>query len=227
MKSILTFTLTIILATAYTQDTTVIISRNQNQQIPLQAVLELESVKTLFVGQEYTFNLTSSGYYDIRITTANASVKLIEESKKSTGGFRYSFTPKETGKCAIIISNQIDEKKVVDLKMQTFQVINYPIPPIHIQKISSGNSIMKLDNASEITCEYSKETGIFEKYEIISWEAIISEKTFGGNGTMLSKELIQHVNEVDHKYMRLTVFLKANKTGHLSSEGIYYIKKSN
>jgi hypothetical protein len=87
-------------------DTTVNTSR---ENVPLQAVLNIESGKTLFAGQEYTFNITTSGDYQLRLTSKNAKIHLIENSKKSTGGLRYSVTPIDTGKLSITIWNVINE----------------------------------------------------------------------------------------------------------------------
>lgn len=188
MKSIITFTIMLFSLSAYSQDTTVITTRGEN--IPLQAVLDVESSKVLYAGQDYTFALTTSGNYDIILTAKNARVQLIENSKKSTGGLRYTVTPIDSGTCSITIGNQIDEKRTVSLKMQMFSVINYPVPPIHINRMSSGEIIKTIDDSTQIVCSYPKETGIYENYDVSKWEATVGEKSFSGTGFLLSEELI-------------------------------------
>lgn len=209
---------------ACSQDTTLITSRGGN--IPLQAVLDIETSKILFAGQEYTFALTTSGNYDILLTAKNARIQFIEDSKKSTGGLKYTLTPIDTGTCSITIGNQIDEKRTVGLKMQMFNVINFPIPPIQVGRKKSGDIINMLKDSVEINCSYPKETGIYENYEVTKWEATIGEKTFSGIGTLLSEELIQYINQANNEYMHLTAYLFENKTGHLKSEAIYLIRKN-
>lgn len=224
MKSIIVFSIILFSVNVYSQDTTLITKRGEN--IPLQAVLDVEGSKILYAGQEYTFALTTSGNYDIRLTAKNAKVKLIENSKKSTGGFRYTITPIDTGTCSITIGNQIDEKRSVSLKMQMFQVVSYPIPPIQINGVSSGEIIKSIGERAQITCSYPKETGINENYEISKWKATVGDQSFSGTGSVLSEELVQYIKRIDNEYMYLMVDLYENKTNHFKSEGIYLIKKN-
>lgn len=195
MKLISVIIIMLFSISAYSQDTTLITTRGGN--IPLQAVLDIETSKILYAGQEYTLTLTTSGNYDIRLTAKNARIQLIEDSKKSTGGLRYTVTPIDTGTCSITIGNQIDEKRTVSLNMQMFNVINFPIPPIQIGRKKSGEIINIIKNSVEINCSYPKETGIYENYEISKWEAKIGEKTFSGSGALFSEELIKYINQTN------------------------------
>lgn len=224
MKTLISLIIVLLSVNLYSQDTTLITARGEN--FLLQAVLDIETTEILYAGQEYTFTITTSGNYDIRLTAKNAKVQFVEDSKKSTGGLIYTVTPIDTGSCSITIMNQIDEKRIVSLKMQKFNVINFPIPPIQIDSKKSGEIIDRLKDKVEITCSYPKETGIYENYEVLRWEAKIGEKTFNGKGTLLSKELINYINQANDEYMHLSIILADNKTGHLKSEAIYLIRKN-
>jgi len=205
-------------------DTVVITSR---KDVPLQAVLDIETSEVLYAGQEYVFRVTASGDYDLRLTVKNAIVQLSEESKRNTGGLTYTLTPIDTGECMIGISNQINETRTVGLKTQFFKVINYPVPPLKIGRVRSGEIINSLLNDStEIICSYPDKTGVYDEYEVESWTVKIGDKGFSGTGSLLTKELIQCLNHTDNEFLLLEVILEQNKTGHLKSEGVYLIRKS-
>ena len=222
MKTIL---FSIVLLTAINSiaqnDVTINTSR---KDVPLQAVLNIESSNVLFAGQGYTFNLTTSGQYDVRLTAENADIELIKESKKSTGGLRYKVTPIAPGNLSMTISNVIDEKSKVSLSAYNFRVIDYPIPPIQLYKHGGGQIIEQLKDSTKLICAYPSESGIFDSYEIKSWKASIGNKTFTGDGSLLSAEIINYINQADNEFIHLVVELKKNKTGHLSTEAIFLIK---
>lgn len=224
MKLISVILIILFSTSTYSQDTIIITARGEN--IPLQAVVNIEASKILYAGQEYTFVLTTSGHHDIHLTAQNAKVQLMEDSKKSTDGLRYNVTPIDTGTCSITISNQINEKRIVNLTMQMFSVINFPIPPIQIGGKKSGEIIHTLKDNLEINCSYPQETGINDRYEVTKWEAKIGEKTFSGNGTLLSNELIKYINQANDEYIHFIATLAENKTGHFKSEAIYLIRKN-
>ncbi len=210
---------------AYSQDTTLITSRGEH--IPPKAVLGIESIKSpLYAGQEYTFEVAASGYHDIQLTAKNAKVEFIEDSKNSTGGFRYSITPIKTGTLTITVGIQVNEQKAVSLIMYTYSVINFPIPTIQLDRKSSGEIIDLLRDSSEIKCSYPLESGIFESYEVLKWVAKMGDKEYHGDGNILSEELITIINEANDEYLHLTAFLAENKTGHLKSEAIYLVRKN-
>jgi len=224
MKPLILCILIFFSISSFSQETVVITSR---ENVPLQAVMNIGAGNILYAGQEYTFTITTSGEYDIRLETTNVKVHLIEESKLRTGGLSYVITPIDTGWCSIGISNQIDENRTVGLKTHNFKVINYPVPPLRLKGIWWPSQIISnLKYPSEIQCAYNRETGIWDSYEIESWTAKIGNKKFSGQGSLLSEELIQYVNEVDNQYLHFKVVLCENKTGHLKSDGIYYIRKS-
>ena len=202
-------------------ETTLITSR---KDFPLQAVVDLDVLNILYKGQDYTFSITSSGTYDLKVTAENGQIKLIEDSKKGTGGLRYTVTPIDTGECSISVGNYINETRSVSLVKYFYTVIDYPTPPIQIQGIQSGQILSQLSETAELKCAYPVESGIFDSYEIKSWEVIIGSKTFEGKGNLLSNELIQYINETEKEFLHLRVKLVKNKTGHISSEGIYLIR---
>lgn len=204
-------------------DTTVNTSRDNPT---LQAVLNVESKRILFAGQEYVFNLTTSGQYDIRITAKNAKVELIEESKRTTGGFRYKVTPINPGEMSMTIRNVINEKSQVSLLGQTYSVINYPTPPIQLVGADNGQILDTINDSTTIICAYPFEYGINDTYEVKSWTGKIGDKVYFGNGPLLSMELINYINQVDNEFLHLRVELFENKTGHNETEGVYLIKKN-
>lgn len=204
-------------------DTKLITSR---KDFPLQAVIGLDALNVLYKGQEYTFSITSSGTYDISVTSKNAEIKLIDDSKKGTGGLRYLVTPIDTGECSISVGNYINETRSVSLVRYTYKVIDFPMPPLQINNIQSGQIITQLSDSTEIKCSFPELSGIFESYEIKSWEVIIGSKTFEGKGNLFTKELIQYINQTKKEFLHLKVKLLKNKTGHNSSEGIYLIRQN-
>lgn len=195
------------------------------KDFPLQAVVNLDVQNVLYKGQDYTFSITSSGDYDLRVTAKNAQIKLIEDSKKGTGGLRYTVTPIDTGECQIHVGNVIDEKRSVSLVMYFYKVINYPMPPLQLNEFQSGQIISQLSDSTELKCAYPKESGVFESYEIKSWEVEIGDKTFTGKGNFLSNELIQFVNQKENEFLHIKVNLFKNRTGYSISEGIYLIRQ--
>ncbi len=201
----------------------VTINTSRKNIVP-QAVLDVESTQTLYAGQEYTFNVTTSGNYDIRITAQNAKIEFVELSKKMTGGLIYKVTPIAPGKLSMTVWNVIDAKTKCSLIGRNFDVIDYPVPPIQLSNQTGGQFIEQMQDSTNITCAYPREQGIFESYEIKSWKATIGDKTFTGEGSMLSEEIIQYINQVDNEFMHMVVELNKNKTGHQSSEAIYLIK---
>lgn len=194
------------------------------KDFPLQAVSKLDVKNILYKGQEYIFSITSSGDYDLSITAINAKIELIEESKKGTGGLQYSVTPIDTGECQIHVGNIINEKRSVSLVMYIYQVINYPMPPLQLNEFQSGQIISQLADSTALICAYPKESGIFESYEIKSWEVKIGDKIFTGKGNLLSDEVIQFVNKKENEFLHIKVNLFKNKTGYSISEGIYLIR---
>lgn len=222
MKTIL-FSL-ILVATINSIAQNEVVINTSRKKVPLQAVLNLESTKVLYAGQEYTFSLTTSGQYDIRLTAQNAKIELIEDSKKSTGGLRYKITPIEPGKLPLTIWNVIDEKSNVSLSAYNFNVINYPVPPIQLSNHFGGQIIEQIKDSTNLLCAYPRESGIYDTYEIKSWKATIGDKTFSGIGSKLSGEIINYINQADNEFMHLVIELNENKTGHLLSEAIFLIK---
>lgn len=209
--------------TSFAQNDTIVITSRKN--VPPQAVLDLESSNILYAGQEYTFWVTTSGVYPLRLTVKNGKVRLDKSSKKTTGGLKYTFTPLEPGECSIGIGNQMDEKRSVGLKAYLFQVIDCPMPPLSLKGMPNSQIITDLKESTEIQCAFPKETCLHDSYEIKSWSATIGDKVFSGQGSILTEELIQYVNQVNHQYLHFEVLLSENKTGHLRSEGIYRIRR--
>lgn len=218
---ILGFFLLLSITSIAQEETKIITSR---KDFPLQAVIGLDTPPVLYAGQEYAFCATSSGNFDLVVTTHNAKLKLIESSKKGTGGLVYILTPIDTGECTISVGNQTAERHFSLVKYH-YSVINYPVPPLHLNNINSGQIITNLDDLTTIECSYSKETGVFDTYEIKSWEASIGNKTFNGKGNMLSKEMIDFVNQTPYEFLHLKVELDENKTGHSISEGVFMIRQ--
>jgi hypothetical protein len=208
---------------SFTQhDTTIVVNRDN---IPLQAVLDIDGFRTLFVGQEYRINLTTSGNYPIKITATNAYVEFLESSTKRTGGLVYKLTPKDTGECKIAIYNVINESRTVNLTLNTYQVIKSPRPTIKLNQFESGQIINKIDDKVELTCSYPKETGIFDKFEIISWKLLINDKKFEGKGNTLTNEVLDFVKNNNDIFLHVQVNLGENKSGYISSESIYLVRK--
>jgi len=223
MKSILNYLFVLLSLNSFAQKKTSIITERKNTL--LQAVLNLQSIHVLYAGQEYIFSTTTSHEHAVELKVENARVQFIENSLKTTGGLQYSVTPIDTGSCTIQIGNRIDKKTSVSLYAQTFKVINYPVPPIQLIGSSTGQIISNLRDSTKIECSYDPQTGIFDKYEILSWNAKIGDKIFSGKDNQLSKEFIEYVNHVKNEFLHLEVILDQNKTGHLKSKGIYLISK--
>lgn len=217
-------TLFILLSTfSFSQnDTSIVVIR---KDFPLQAVLDIDGFRTLFEGQEYRINLTTSGDFPIKIKTTNADVEFLESSKKSTGGLIYKLTPKDTGECTIAIYNVINESRTVNLTLNTYKVIKCPQPTIKFNQFENGEIINKIDDKIELTCSYPKETGIFDKYEILSWTILINDIKFDGKGSSLTNEVIDFLNKNNNIFFHILVNLKENKTGHRTSESIYLVKR--
>ena len=222
MKMTLTFLTLNLMICVFSQDTTITTSR---ENIPPQAVIGFEDIKTLFAGQEYTINVSVSGDNPIVISAKNAEVKLIEDSKKSTGGLRYSITPIKAGTVSVTIGYKREDGKTISLLMRMFSVIDFPPPSIEINRLKSGSVIKKLSDSTEIKCLYPMNTGIQDNFEVKSWEIKTGKKIFKGTEAFLSEEFIEYFNNVNDEYIHLTVFLKGNRTEHQKTEAIYLIKK--
>lgn len=61
----------------------------------------------------------------------------------------------------------------------------YPIPPIHLIGLKTGQSINELADSTVIECSFPKEFGILDNYEIKSWIAVIGDIKFSGDGHLL------------------------------------------
>ena len=202
-------------------DTTLITSR---ENVPLQAVADIQGIHILYTGQEYTFNLVTSGDYDIRITAKNARVSILEDSKKSTGGLRYKVIPVEPGECSILISNQINESRVVSLKKQVYFVMDCPMPPLYLNRIQSGQIINDLKDSVKIECHYPQEMGIDDNYTVESWSVDVGDKSFSGTGNLLSSDLIKYCRVNNDELLHIKAVLRANNTDHTRSEGIFILR---
>lgn len=203
-------------------DTTLTTSRDE--EIPLQAVVNLASINKLYVGQEYMFVITTSGYFDVRVTFKNAKVKLIEESKRETGGLRYTVTPIEPGTLSISVYNVTDKGSQVSLLANSYSVSKSPPPSIRITGLTDSQIITNLKDSTTIQCSYPMGSGLFFKnYKVVKWSATIGDKVFTGKGDLLSKELIQYINNLEKGFLHLKITLDENNTGHLTSEAVYLI----
>ncbi len=223
MKLIILAVIVLLSNITFTQKDKVIITKRD--EMPLKAVMNLSASRTLYVGQEYTLNVSVSGNQPIKLVANNAQIEIDESSKRNTGGLTYFVTPIDTGKVYISIGIMA-EKNSVSLLAQNYSAVNYPVPPIHLGGVSSGPIISTLNEVTELKCHYPMEQGIFETYKIVSWKATIGEREFEGNGNQLSQELIQFANEQQEAFLHIEVELAKNKTGHSKSEGVYLIRKN-
>lgn len=201
------------------KDTTVVISR---ENAPLQAVIDMDLGNTLFIGHEYTFTITTSGDFDIKMKVKNASAHI--KSKNGTGGFRCTLIPIDTGECTISVYNIINADRSVSLIMQYFNVVNFYPPSIKLNGVASGQVLNEIEDSVRIQCGYSQEMGFRNNYKIKSWSVKIDNKTFNGKGCFFTKELVQYVNKINDGLLHLTVELDENETGYLKSEGVYIVR---
>lgn len=192
----------------------------------LQGTIDISTKPELFVGHEYYFTMFSNkGSFDLEIKSENLKVTLDEETKKSTGGLGFTVVPLDTGECSIMLSVGNDNKRVSSLILRPFHASVYPMPPVFISSIRSGELIHELTETAKISCEYGMEYGIYESYPIKSWKATFGNIEFSGTGTTLSKELIDAVNQAPtNDVLRLTVELGENKTGYTTSEAVFILK---
>ncbi len=203
-------------------DTTVVKSRNE--RIPLQAVVSFEAYSHLYKGQEYEFTITASGNYDLKISVDNAAIKLAHRGDKFTGGMRYLITPKDVGTCRMSVGVVTDENRNVSLLGKTYAVIDYPMPPVHLNQFTSGEVITELKDSLELKCNYLPTTGVFDKYPILDWKVSIDGEDFTGKGDYLTQEVIRRIKRCKSKTtMRIELSLENNQTGYASSEGVFII----
>ena len=119
---------------------------------------------------------------------------------------------------------RVDEERSVSLKMQSFQVKEYPAPTILFSKQNSGQILSELSDSTELICAIPWDAGIDNKFEIQSWEIKVGEKVFTGNGPLLTKELIEYFNQSNDEYVHVNVNLAHNKTGYKTAESVYLIR---
>lgn len=198
----------------------------ETEDVILQGSISFETIPTLFVGQEYYFTIISNEKdYDLEIEHKNLAISLDEDSKKGTGGLMFSVVPLDTGDCSIMVSVSTNKKREATLVLKTFRASAYPMPSLFISSIRSGEIIDELQKTAEITCKYGKEYGIFTNYPVTSWKATIGNIEFSGTGSILSKELIDAVNQAStNEVLQLTVELGENKTGYTTSEAVFILK---
>ena len=148
-----------------------------------------------------------------------------EGSSRGTGPMRYKLTPLDTGKCYVTIGVQLEEKRSVQLLRKSFNVINYPTPPIHISNSISGEVIGNLDDSTSIVCKYPTSSGVYDSFEIKSWKVQLGDKVFKGKGNLLTNEVMQAINDSEtNSTLFVEVELSENKTGYTSSKGVFIIE---
>lgn len=200
------------------------IIKSRKENVPLQAVASLDASTKLFKGQEYTLSIVASSEHDMKITTKNARIELAEGGDKSTGGMIYKFTPIDIGECGIWVGLILDEKRQTSLLYKFFDVIEYTTPPIHLNENITGSIIKQIDDSIELKCHYLPSTGVFDEYTIIKWKVKYDNQEYIGNGSFLSKELMEILSKSNSKsVLQIEVELENNKTGFTKSEGIYII----
>ena len=224
MKSILILCTFIYLAPVFAQKQKTL--KVKNDDLILKGIVAFESVPELFVGQEYFFTMISNNTnLDLEIMSENLNVTLLPESKKTTGGLRFKVVPLDTGDCMIQLALVTEEKRTVGLVAHFFHASLYPMPPVFIAGIRSGETITELDTSAGLSCRYDQSMGIFEPYEITSWTAKLGALEFTGTGSSLSSQLIDAVNKASaNEVLRLTVELGKNNTGYKTSEAVFMLK---
>jgi len=197
----------------------------KTDDVILQGTVGFDSYPELFVGQEYYFTIISNNnQFDLGIKSENLKITLESETKKSTGGLGFNVIPIDTGDCTISLFIGENKKSKAGLLMKRFHASAYPMPPIFITSIRSGEIIHKLDEFAEISCKYDPSLGIFEKYPIKSWKAQLVGEEFSGVGTVLSKQLIDAINKASaNEVLKLTVELDKNNTGYSTSEAVFIL----
>lgn len=197
----------------------------ETDDVILQGNIEFSSSPELFVGQEYYFIILSNKKdFDLEITSENLKITLTPESKKGTGGLEFKVVPIDTGECVIQLSVGNDKKRVSSLISRTFHASHYPMPPIFISKIRTGEIISELKQDSKMTCMYDRSLGIFKPFVIKSWTAKLGEKEFTGKGADLSKELINAIDLAKDGFLVLKVELESNNTGYSTSEAVFILR---
>lgn len=197
----------------------------ETDDVILQGNIEFSSYPQLFVGQEYYFTVIANKKdFDLEIMSENLEVTLMPESKKQTGGLELRVIPIDTGKCFIQLSVGKDQKRASSLISRSFPVSHYPMPPIFISKIRTGEIISELKQDAELTCMYDRSLGIFKPFVIKSWTAKLGEKEFSGNGTYLSKELINAIDLAKDGFLVLKAELEPNNTGYSFSEAVFILR---
>lgn len=197
----------------------------ETTDVILQGTVGFSSSPELFVGQEYYFNIISNKKdFDLEIMSENLKVTLMPDSKKGTGGLEFKVVPIDTGECLIQLSVGNDKKRACSLISRTFHASHYPMPPIFISKIRTGEIIPELTKNTELLCMYDRSLGIFKPFTINSWTAKLGEQEFSGNGTSLSNELIDAVNQTNDGFLVLKVELESNNTGYSTSEAVFIVK---
>lgn len=193
--------------------------------IIVKGTAAVEAVQPLFIGQEYEFTIMSNhAEFDLIIDSENLKVVLDESSKKNTGGLIFKITPIDTGMCNIVLTLGKNKERKANLISRNFQAVKYPMPPVFIGNIRSGEIITKIDDSMELSCKYDPAYGIFDSYPIESWNAKLGNLSFSGTGTHLSKEFIEALNQVSaNEVLILTVQLSKNKTKYKTSEAVYLI----
>jgi hypothetical protein len=191
----------------------------------LQGVVSFESVVELYVGQEYYFTITVNDVIDMEIQSENLSVKLDENSKKRTSGLFFTVTPLDTGECKIWLSAGRKADKMSGLLLKSFHATHYPMPPVYIANVRSGDIINELNESPEISCKYAPESGIFESYPIKSWSAKLGSQEYSAKGNVFSSDLVNAVNTaLPGEVLKVTVELEKNATGFKKSEALFLLK---
>lgn len=198
----------------------------KTKDVILQGNVDFGTNPEMFVGETYYFTIISNDNdWDLKIESNNLRLSLDEKSKKRTGGLGFQVMPLDTGKCTIVLYITNDKGRQVCLQACTYHASKYPMPPVFIGDIRSGEIIDELKESAQLSCKYDEGSGIFKGYAVLSWSAKLGDTKYSGTGTKLSKELIEAINNssVDN-VLKLTVELADNKTGYKTSEAVYLIK---
>ena len=71
--------------------------------------------------------------------------------------------------------------------------------------LESGEILTELKDSAVIECSYPLELGIYETYKVKSWTANVGNRTFSGDGDVISHELTKYINETKNLFLHLTV----------------------
>lgn len=203
-------------------DTIVIVERGENTI--LQAVVNLESSKTLYKGHSYFLNIVASSNDDIRINAKNVKIHFEAKGSQSTGGMRCVFTPIDTGYCSVTVGLIRDMNTQFSLLNQNYKVVEYPMPTVYLNNVPSGSIISSTNDILNLRCKYDPSSGVFDNFEILSWKAKLNGEVYEGTGNVLSELLTNDIQSSEFdSVLQLEVTLKENITGFLTAKSIYII----